>query len=91
MSMTDEKKTDDVVVEEAPKEPAKKVTRKAPTKKVEEQPVYEGPSVVEYLKSIGMSASFATRKRLAAKHGLPVYAGTQAHNEALLKALRAAR
>lgn len=45
-------------------------------------------SVVDYLKSIGQSSSFANRKKLATKHGIKNYKGTAAQNAQLLKKLR---
>ncbi len=45
-------------------------------------------SIVDYLKSIGESSSFANRKKLAAKYGIKNYSGTAAQNTQLLKKLR---
>ena len=45
-------------------------------------------SVVDYLKSIGQNSSFASRKKLASKHGIKNYKGTAAQNAQLLKKLR---
>ena len=45
-------------------------------------------SVVDYLKSIGQNSSFASRKKLASKHGINNYNGTAAQNAQLLKMLR---
>lgn len=45
-------------------------------------------SVVDYLKSIGQDASFATRSRIAAELGIPNYSGSVAQNEVLLKKMR---
>lgn len=49
---------------------------------------YTGPSVVEYLKSIGRNSSYSSRAVLARKHGIANYRGTAAQNTALLRALR---
>lgn len=48
----------------------------------------KGDSIVDYLVSKKQDASFANRKKLAAKHGIKNYTGTAAQNKALLKALR---
>lgn len=48
-------------------------------------------SIVDYLKSINVDASFQSRKRLAAKHGIPNYTGTARQNSLLLHKIRAAR
>ncbi len=45
-------------------------------------------SIVDYLKSIGESHSFANRKKLADKYGIKNYSGTAAQNTQLLKKLR---
>ncbi len=45
-------------------------------------------SIVDYLKSIGESSSFANRKKLATKHGIKNYSGTASQNTQLLKKLR---
>ncbi len=45
-------------------------------------------SIVDYLKSIKVDSSFANRKKLASKHGIKNYSGTQAQNDKLLKKLR---
>ena len=50
---------------------------------------YTGPSVVEYLKSIGVDPSYANRARLARREGISNYRGTAAQNTSLLNRLRA--
>lgn len=56
------------------------------------QTAYTGPSLVDYLKSLNVDASFAARAELAVKHGIvkrrTEYAGTAAQNQKLLAALR---
>jgi len=49
---------------------------------------YTGGSIVDYLKSIGQSSSFAHRKKLAQQHGIKNYKGTASQNTRLLNALR---
>ena len=50
---------------------------------------YTGPSVVEYLKSIGQPSSYSHRAKLARQHGISGYRGTAAQNTSLLNRLRA--
>jgi len=50
---------------------------------------YTGPSIVEYLKSVGQDSSYANRARLAKRHGISGYRGTAAQNTSLLNRLRA--
>ncbi|WP_185830555.1 LysM peptidoglycan-binding domain-containing protein [Siminovitchia terrae] len=45
-------------------------------------------SIVDYLKSIGQDSSFTNRKKLASKHGIKNYTGTETQNTQLLKKLR---
>lgn len=45
-------------------------------------------SVVDYLKSKKIDSSFANRKKLAAKHGIKNYQGTESQNVALLNKLQ---
>jgi N-acetylmuramoyl-L-alanine amidase len=45
-------------------------------------------SIVTYLNSIGVDASFSNREKLAAKYGIRGYQGTAAQNTALLEKLR---
>lgn len=49
---------------------------------------YAGPSVVDYLNSIGQSSDFSTRAALAAKMGIQNYTGTSSQNTQLLNTLR---
>lgn len=53
---------------------------------------YTGPSIVEYLNSIGMSSSFSNRAYLAVSYGIvkntESYTGSAAQNTALLNKLR---
>ena len=49
---------------------------------------YKGSSLVDYLKSVGKSTTFASRRTLAKAHGISKYVGTAAQNTKLLKALR---
>jgi len=44
--------------------------------------------IVDYLKSINVDSSSANRKKLAAKHGIKNYTGTETPNTQLLKKLR---
>ncbi|QIW88648.1 N-acetylmuramoyl-L-alanine amidase [Bacillus phage P59] len=45
-------------------------------------------SIVTYLNSIGVDASFSNREKLAAKYGIRGYQGTAAQNTALLEKMR---
>ena len=49
---------------------------------------YLGPSIVDYLNSIGQDSSFAARSRLAAQKGIQNYTGTANQNTQLLNTLR---
>src|SRR5699024_4140088 len=49
---------------------------------------YKGTSLVDYLKSVGQSSSFANRKKLASKYGVKNYKGTASQNTQLLNKLR---
>lgn len=49
---------------------------------------YKGGSIVEYLKSVGKSSTFANRRKLAKAHGISNYAGTAKQNTELLKKMR---
>lgn len=49
---------------------------------------YTGNSIVDYLLSIGQSATFANRSKLAKKQGIKNYRGTADQNLKLLNALR---
>lgn len=50
--------------------------------------VYQGNSIVDYLKSIGVDSSYANRKKLAKENGINNYTGTAEQNLQLLKKLR---
>lgn len=50
---------------------------------------YQGPSIVDYLDSIGQDSSRANRNQLAAQYGIQNYQGTAAQNTQLLNTLRA--
>ena len=65
--------------------PATKVAKPAPAA----SKGYTGPSVVEYLKSIGVDSSYSNRARLARQQGISGYRGTAAQNTSLLNRLRA--
>src|SRR5699024_4692728 len=45
---------------------------------------YKGNSLVDYLKSVNQSSSFANRKKLATQHGIENYKGTASQNSNLL-------
>lgn len=64
---------------------SKPITRSATSKR---SSGYTGPSVVEYLKSIGQDSSYSARARLAQQYGISGYRGTAAQNTALLNKLR---
>ena len=49
---------------------------------------YTGPSIVDYLKSIGQPSDFASRQRLATRYGIANYTGTAEQNIRLLNLLR---
>jgi len=49
---------------------------------------YTGDSIVDYLKSIGESSSFANRNRIAGRHGISGYKGTAEQNAQLLNKMR---
>lgn len=49
---------------------------------------YTGPSVVDYLNSVGQPSSFAARAQLAAQAGIQNYSGTAEQNTRLLSSLR---
>lgn len=49
---------------------------------------YMGPSVVDYLNSVGKPSDFATRAELAKQNGIANYTGTAAQNTQLLNTLR---
>ena len=49
---------------------------------------YQGNSIVDYLKSIGIDSSYKNRKKLAKENGISNYTGTADQNLRLLKKLR---
>ena len=49
---------------------------------------YQGNSIVDYLKSIGVDSSYKNRKKLAKENGINNYSGTANQNLELLKKLR---
>lgn len=49
---------------------------------------YTGPSIVDYLASIGQPSDFATRQKLAQQMGIQNYTGTAEQNTQLLNAMR---
>lgn len=49
---------------------------------------YAGPSVVDYLHSVGQASDFGSRSKLAAANGIVNYSGTAAQNTQLLNTLR---
>lgn len=49
---------------------------------------YQGNSIVDYLKSIGVDSSYSNRKKLAKENGISKYTGTADQNLKLLKKLR---
>src|SRR4051812_14643099 len=51
---------------------------------------YQGTSIVDYLKSTGQDASFASRAKLAGQYGITSYSGTAGQNTQLLNTLRGA-
>lgn len=58
-----------------------------------QQPVssYTGPSIVDFLASVGQPNDFASRARLAAQNGIQNYSGTASQNTQLLNTLRGAQ
>lgn len=51
---------------------------------------YSGPSVVDYLTSVGQPSDFSSRARMAANMGISGYTGSASQNTQLLNSLRAA-
>ena len=49
---------------------------------------YAGPSIVDYLKSVGQASDFASRTKLAQQYGIQNYTGTAEENTQLLGILR---
>lgn len=58
------------------------------TDKVKENSNYQGNSLVDYLKSIGVDSSYENRKKLALENGIDNYSGTAEQNLNLLNKLR---
>ncbi len=50
---------------------------------------YTGPSIVDYLKSVGQPSDFASRSKLATQKGITNYTGAGDQNTSLLNMLRA--
>lgn len=69
-----------------------KVTTPAPAKVTTPAPAksssYTGPSIVDYLKSIGKDSSYSARAQLAKELGISDYRGTAAQNTQMLAMLR---
>ena len=65
--------------------PSNKVAKPAPAA----SKGYTGPSIVEYLRSIGVDSSYSNRARLARQQGISGYRGTAQQNTSLLNRLRA--
>lgn len=49
---------------------------------------YGGPSIVDYLKTVGQPSDYGSRSRLAEQYGIQGYMGTAAQNTQLLNLLR---
>src|SRR5690625_2278781 len=73
------KKTNKTTTKSSNKKSSSKSTKKS---------TYKGSSIVDYLKSVGQSSSFAHRKKLAQRYGIKNYKGTASQNTRLLNALR---
>lgn len=52
---------------------------------------YNGVSIVDYLKSVGVDSSFANRKKIAERAGIKNYTGTASQNTGLLKDMRSGK
>src|SRR5690625_2933674 len=69
-----------------------KTTTKSSNKKSSSKSIkkttYKGSSIVDYLKSVRQSSSFAHRKKLAQRYGIKNYKGPASQNTRLLNALR---
>src|SRR5690625_5252077 len=65
-----------------------KSSNKKSSSKSSKKSTYKGSSIVDYLKSVGQSSSFAHRKKLAQRYGIKNYKGTASQNTRLLNALR---
>lgn len=53
-----------------------------------ESSIYQGNSIVDYLKSVGIDSSYKNRKKLAKENGISNYSGTADQNLKLLEKLR---
>ncbi len=72
-----------------PSKPAQAQSKPAASKKPSSTGgSYTGDSIVDYLKSVGKDSSFSNRAKLAAKHGIKNYKGTEKQNLELLNKLR---
>lgn len=54
------------------------------------QSTYAGPSVVDYLNSIGQSSDFSSRAKIASNLGIQNYTGSASQNTQMLNSLRSA-
>jgi hypothetical protein len=52
------------------------------------KPAYNGPSIVDYLGSVGKPNDFQSRTQLAKENGIENYTGTQSENDLLLSKVR---
>src|SRR5690625_1330904 len=68
-----------------------KTSNKKSSFKSTKKSTYKGSSIVDYLKSVRQSSSFAHRKKLAQRYGIKNYKGTASQNTRLLNALRGKR
>ena len=59
-----------------------------PPQPTQPKSTYTGPSIVDYLKSVGKPSSFSERAKLAKQYGITNYSGTAAQNTQLLNILR---
>ena len=55
---------------------------------ISSESTYNGNSIVDYLKSIGIDSSFDNRKKLAKEYGISNYTGTAEQNTKLLNLMR---
>ena len=53
-----------------------------------DNPRYNGPSIVDYLKGAGVNSSFSNRAKIAKQLGIKNYTGTAAQNTQMLKMLK---
>src|SRR5690625_3062872 len=73
------KKTNKTTTKSSNKKSSSKSTKKS---------TYKGSSIVDYLKSVGQSSSFAHSKKLAQRYGIKNYKGTASQNTRLYNDLR---